>query len=340
MGRITRALASVLIILILCTTATAVVIETVPVGDLGNAHDPFSGNRYGGVDYAYRIGKYEVTNAQYAEFLNAKAASDPLLLWDSGMQSRKEGGIKRDGANGSYTYELKPNMADKPVNYVSWYAAIRFTNWLHNGQGAGDTETGAYTILGGTVDPANGMSITRNPGATWFLPNEDEWYKAAYYQPVSQGGDADGYWRFATGTNTIPTAATIDEFGSINNPGPNVVNYQHDIILGNPSTVGSAGALSASFYGTFDQSGNVEEWTEGTFRDMYRILRGGSWFGADGSISSQGGSSPLPIVESQFFGFRVATVPEPATYVSALLGLITLCAVRYRRNQSVKWYRL
>ena len=87
-------------------------------------------------------------------------------------------------------YTAKPNMGDKPVNFVSWYDAIRFANWLNNGQGDGDTETGAYTLLGGTPTPSNGSSITRNPGATWFLPSEDEWYKAAYYQPAAQGGDS------------------------------------------------------------------------------------------------------------------------------------------------------
>ncbi len=81
-------------------------------------------------------------------------------------------------------------MGDKPVNYVSWYDSIRFANWLNNGQGTGDTETGAYTLLGGTPTPSNGVSITRNAGATWFLPSEDEWYKAAYHQPAAQGGDS------------------------------------------------------------------------------------------------------------------------------------------------------
>ena len=39
------------------------------------------------MDYAYSISKYEVTNTQYAEFLNAKAASDPLGLYSTSMGS-------------------------------------------------------------------------------------------------------------------------------------------------------------------------------------------------------------------------------------------------------------
>ncbi len=51
-----------------------VVIDTVPVGDPGNVDDTHGGG-YGGVAETYNIGKYEVTNSQYAEFLNAAAAS-------------------------------------------------------------------------------------------------------------------------------------------------------------------------------------------------------------------------------------------------------------------------
>ena len=162
----------------------AITIPTVPVGNPGNRADALTNYLYGGVSYNYRIGTTEVTNAQYAEFLNAKAVSDPLGLYNTNMGSNARGGITRSGSDGSYTYAPKTNMGNKPVNYVSWYDAIRFANWLHNGQGTGDTETGAYTLLGGTPTPTNGLSITRNAGATWFLTSEDEWYKAAYYQPA------------------------------------------------------------------------------------------------------------------------------------------------------------
>jgi formylglycine-generating enzyme required for sulfatase activity len=92
--------------------------------------------------------------------------------------------------------------ADKPITYVSWGDAARFSNWLHNGQpGLGgpavpqnsdSTEDGAYRLNGAVTDAALN-AVTRSDGAKWFLPTEDEWYKAAYHQPAAEGGDADDY---------------------------------------------------------------------------------------------------------------------------------------------------
>src|SRR6185295_10609368 len=98
----------------------------------------------------------EVTNDQYAEFLNAKAKSDPLALYDTNMDSNVRGGITRSGVNGSFTYTTKANMCHKPVNFVSWYDSIRFANWLNNGQGNGDTETDSYAL--GALD-AGGIPV-------------------------------------------------------------------------------------------------------------------------------------------------------------------------------------
>jgi formylglycine-generating enzyme required for sulfatase activity len=313
-------------------TATNIAIPTVLVGNPGNTPDPLTGNSYGSVCYEYRIGTTEVTNAQYAAFLNEKAKSDPLALYNTNMggdaPGERYGGITRSGSDGSYTYALKTDMANKPVTFVNWFDSIRFANWLHNGQGSGDTETGAYTLLGGTPIPSNSDSITRNVGATWFLPSEDEWYKSAYYQPFSQGGDADSYWLYPTASNSAPTIATANAFGDIGNPGKNVANYEMGAfwhqILGYVTTVGSAGPLSQSFYGTSDQGGNVEEWNEtligvnGAFRD----LRGGSWGGHTAFLGSAFRLAVGPTVEAEDTGFRVATVPEPST---ALLGIIS-CA--------------
>ena len=147
---------------LLAAPASAVSITWTFVGDPGNAADTASNcfaASCGSVSYEYYISTYEVTNAQYAEFLNAKAAADPLGLYNTSMGSDAHGGITRSGSSGSYTYAVKPGFADKPVNFVSFYDTLRFTNWLNNGQGSADTETGAYTLLGGTATPSNGLTV-------------------------------------------------------------------------------------------------------------------------------------------------------------------------------------
>ena len=191
----------VLAALLFALPAQAVTIDWVPSATRATRADTPSTNCYaadcGSVAYDYCISKYEVTNAQYAEFLNAKAASDPLgpLQHEHGLDATF-GGITRSGSPGSYTYAVKAGFENKPVNYVSFYDALRFANWLHNGQGSGDTETGAYTLLGGTATPSNGRRSTRNAGAT-IVPHQRE--------RVVQGGVLQprcaGYFDYPTGTD-------------------------------------------------------------------------------------------------------------------------------------------
>jgi formylglycine-generating enzyme required for sulfatase activity len=317
-------------------SASAVTIPTVLIGNVGNANDPLTGGLYGGVSYAYRIGSTEVTNAQYTDFLNLKAKSDPLGLYNENMGSNLRGGITRSGATGSFTYATRANMADKPVNFVSWYDSIRFANWLNNGQGAGSTESGAYTIVGNTATPSNGPSITRNVGAMWFLPSENEWYKAAYYQPTAEGGDADNYWLYPAKSNSEPTIATANDVGDINNPGANVANYNigagwNGQDFGNVTTVGSAGPLSQSFYGTSDQGGNVFEWTEAN-NAGFRNTMGGSHNSAASFVQSSSRIFIGAFEGANNNGFRVATVPEASTLVLTALGALGLPIAARRKR--------
>ncbi len=288
-------------------------IDYVTVGNAGNAADTADGDggtvgvqRYGAVSYAYQIGKYEVTNAQYTAFLNAvdPGGANANDIYNASMGSNVRGGITyTSGAASGSKYTVRANMGNKPVNWVSWYDAARFTNWLGNGQGAGGTETGAYTLTGNAGMP------TKNVGATVYIPSEDEWYKAAYYNPANST-----YSLYPTQSNTAPTAAAADVSGNISNPGANVANYYYGAdwngLDGNVTTVGSAGASSASFYGTFDQGGNVWEWNDAII-GSYRGLRGGMW-GAGGDVlqSSYRFGDVLP-TESGYIGFRVARIPEP-----------------------------
>ena len=118
-----------------------ITIDTVTVGDTGNAADSTG---FGAVSYTYQIGKYEVTAGQYTAFLNSVGGVDTYGLYNTNMWSNAYGcKIQRSGSSGSYTYSVAADWANRPVNYVSWGSVARFANWLQNGQptGAQDIST-------------------------------------------------------------------------------------------------------------------------------------------------------------------------------------------------------
>jgi len=294
-------------------------LEMVTVGDPGNedGEETTVGNFFGAVATTFRIGKFEVTNAQYAAFLNAVAADDTHELFHPAMGNDGFGllgGIARFGSSPNFQYAPRVAMADKPVNYVNWFDAARFCNWLHNGrptgaQDANTTETGAYTLNGAN----SGVDITREGGAKFWLPNADEWHKAAYHQPASQGGDTDNYWLYPTGSNTVPTVATANAIGEITNDNGNLANYAAGAIWnsqnGNLTTVGSGGAGSASYYGAFDMGGNAEEWTD--FAEAtFRFVLGGRFFDSESTMRASERARFDPVTHFPEIGFRVAGSAE------------------------------
>ncbi len=167
----------------------AVIIDQVNIGNPGNA-DNLAVGSVGAVDYSYNLSKYEVTNQQYTAFLNATAKTDSYGEYSTMMNTDPLGGITRTGSSGSYVYSVKPTAAFKPVNFVSYYDACRFANWMSNGQpGIGTqtgatTEGGAYTLNGaisGTAIQKNAISPRTGAAPLYWLPNVNEWYKGAYW---------------------------------------------------------------------------------------------------------------------------------------------------------------
>ena len=286
------------------STGLSATIEMVTVGDPGNTADTLTG--YGAVAYTYRIGKYEVTNDQYAEFLNTvdPTGANALGLYNGKMSYDPQAQITLTPGNPNGSkYVVATNLGNKPPNWVSFWDAARFCNWLHNGQGLGDTEHGAYEGIG------NAATCARQSGAKFFVPNENEWYKGAYYEPGATTSDGNAYWLYPTRSDIAPTLATADSVGNINNPGTNVANYLSGAVWNggpNVTTVGSAGPASASYYGTFDQGGNLYELMELDNSTLKVQWRGSAYsWGADRMISSY--RYPYnPQFEARAQGFRVA----------------------------------
>lgn len=321
--------------------------EMVTVGNPGNAAEfnPFPTPKlYGAVAYTYGIGKYDVTIGQYAAFLNAVASvSDPYDLWNPSMGTdRNVAGISRGGSPGNYVYSVMNNggdSANRPITYVSWFDAARFANWMSNGQGSGSTETGAYTLVAGQT---SGVAPRRNPGAAFALPTENEWYKAAYYSPTLNSGSG-GYYAFATQSNTTPGNNPLV-------PSSNQANWkssagfsvtQSPTYDANQNYLTDVGAFtaSASYYGTFDQSGNVFQWNDLDGRPgTSRGLRGGSWENdQEFYLSSSGGGPGAADMEGPKFGFRlVSAVPEidPSGMASVIAWVAAAFGLLERRRSA------
>jgi formylglycine-generating enzyme len=221
-----------------------------------------------------------------------------------------------------------------PVNYVSFYDALRFANWMNNRQGGGNTEIGAYTLLGpytisanGNAVPSNGALVARSAGATIVLPTENEWYKAAYYDAPSTS-----YFDYPAGSDVQTTCAATGA-------APNTANCNG--VVGDLSAVGSY-AGSSSPYGTFDQGGDVWQWNEAIF-DGYncfgpspqyscRAWRGGSLSSSPGNLAASTRSGFDPAWEEFYLGFRLAMIPEPSTALLMVAGMLGLAV---RRNGRV-----
>jgi sulfatase modifying factor 1 len=334
------AVTAVLALLGLGIAAQAVTIATVPVGNAGNAGE-LSGAGAGGygpdricgsVGYSYNIGKYEVTAAQYTDFLNKVARTDTYGLYNTEMSRTDLGsGITRGGSSGSYTYSVASAFVNRPVNFVSWGDSARFANWLHNGQPTGEqglatTEDGAYYLNGATTDAAL-LAVTRKEGWTWAITSEDEWYKAAYHKNDGMTGN---YFDYPTSSNTAPGRDMADASG-------NNANYYiygsgaYPIDSGKYTTVAGEFQNSDSPYGTFDQGGNVWEWNEALLYGV-RGLRGGLFGLSDYDLQASSRYYYSPTGEYFGFGFRVSeVVPEPSSIIALAGGLLSLLGIRRRR---------
>jgi len=312
---------------LITSAAASVTIDYVSVGNAGNAADTLAGN-YGAVAYEYKIAKNETTIADYAQFLNAVAATDTYSLYNSNMGSNANiAGITRTDSSGTYSYSVTGSGA-RPITYVSWFDAARYTNWMHNGQGSGSTETGAYTLVGGQT---SGNAPAKNVGATVWLPSENEWYKAAYYDPTKNSG-AGGYWLHANQSDTM-TSNSFATPGAANFfDGDYVGSGTSSFPSGNVLTdVGAYGTDSQSFYGTNDQAGNVFEWNDlNAELGSSRGLRGGSWNNYSNNLAASYRNVDSPTGENSFVGFRIASVPEPSAYLLTVLSASVLLTRRRR----------
>jgi hypothetical protein len=276
-------------------------IEFVTIGQPGNPADTTGiPNPAGAVPYAYRMGKYEISEhaVHKANALSAEAGM-PL-------------GITLDGRG--------PN---KPATSLSWFEAATFVNWLNTSTGSAPAYKfdglGAFQLWQPGDPGYDPNNLFRNMQAHYFLPSADEWYKAAFFDPTS-----GVYWDYPTGSNDPPISVA---FGTA--PGTAVWNQPFEQ---GPADVYLSGG--ASPYGTVGQAGNVWEWEEtdflfvNDFNSYIRGIRGGGWYhDANGQVSTFR-TLLAPADENAYMGFRVASIPEPDALWLLTFGASTLALFR------------
>jgi formylglycine-generating enzyme required for sulfatase activity len=263
---------------------------TIDFVGIGNPGNPNDATGYGGVSYSYRIGKYTISQNQ------VDAATR------SGLQNVTAGAM----------------TGDQPAANISWYEAAAYVNWLNTSKGYAPAynltyNNGSWSMAlwpttpdgnGNVAWTSGGTNLYRNANCVYFLPSENEWYKAAYYDPAKNGGSG-GYWLYPTGSDNAPSpvaSGTAAGTAVYNQPG------------NGPASVFQAGGLSP--YGTMGQGGNVFQWEESAWdgnndvSQEFRGIRGGGWNDYAYALqSSTRNYLYYPDRGSDIIGFRVARKP-------------------------------
>ena len=298
--------------------------DFVSIGNPGNAADTTGvPNPAGRVDRTYDINTFEVSRAMITAY-NANSGVVGITMQDMSASGSNNGG----------------NGVDRPATGITWNEAARFVNWLNIQKGFAPAYKYTNNAVATNLTPWTAADTLdydasnpyRSKRSNFFLPSFNEWYKAAYYDPSANGG-LGGYWDYANGSNTAPTAVA-------GGTTENTAVYGQTAAQG-PADVKNAGGLSP--YRVMGLGGNVFEWEESSMDlanssgSSPRAFRGGDWVNPIALTSSYRGNSDifLPSLEDNEVGFRVASynsdavVPEPSMMVIGMVfGLGGLAAKR------------
>ena len=310
------------------TSGNEFTIDFVTIGNAGNAADTTG---YGAVPYEYRLGQYEISQDAID-----KATASGLVGVTAGAWS-----------------------GNQPAANISWFEAAAFVNYLNTSTG----KTAAYNLarngsawtmdLWSSADAwqLGGENLYRNKDAYYILPSDNEWYKAAYYNPFGAN-----YFVYPTASNSTPTAVASGNTDTFLARGTAVYDQPFglqfeggDFEFGmggyyyyantEPAVVDHAGGLSALW--TMGQGGNVYEWNESasdgsnSSGSENRAIRGGHWYSSENDLlSSSGRSVAFAAGQDSNIGFRVASVPEPSTY--ALLFMAGAGWLLWRRRKTTR----
>lgn len=234
------------------------------------------------IPYMYFIGKYPVTNIQYARFVKEDGYqerdywSNDGWEWRTGKyDSRTLEAVVHDWLEHRplpkrntpyYWHNIELSNPIVPVVGVSWFEAEAYCNWL-------------------------AKKIVAVPdGYTIRLPHDDEWERAARGTNGIEYPWGEGFDKHAA--NTWDSDATGTGLGG--------------------TTAVCTFPQGTSPDGAWDMSGNAWEWT-GTWYDedrKYRIVRGGSWIGYQWFARASFCNWSIPLMFNDDLGFRVVIAPK------------------------------
>lgn len=328
-------------------------IEFVSIGAVNNPAWTGGGiynNNRGSVGYVYNIGKFEVTTAQWAEFMNAafdRPANDriPNVIQPFGW-----GAVSTTpNTPGGLRWTVPAGNEMIPTGGISWRTAAIYANWLHNGKSTDRAAflTGAYDVSTFGAGPTGGGftdQLTRSPGARYWIPSIDEWMKAAHYDPNKPNADGTtgGWWLYSNRSDSPvpygPPGQTVRTGPGVPGPDPNGPLAQansgwrsFDFPGFDPFNIPLGAYNVTTPWGMYDAAGGMAEWTEAVFQigsslPEERLLEGSvrnDFSGSADRVSGMGGGGD-PAFDSMFFGLRIASsIPSPG------LGSLGMCVLAW-----------
>ena len=258
--------------------------------------------------YDYEIGKYELTNAQFLEFLNDAGVTETGQL--NGHEV-----IDMDSETCEFTYTggkfslIQEGKANYPVHSITWWGGTEYCNWLSEKEGLADAYDNEGNLLNTIGDET--QEITQVEG--YRLLTIAEWEYAARGGQVDIRGTETNDYKY-TGSNDIDEVAWYGE---------NSQNLMYPIYEGRGTH--EVGQKGSNELGLYDMSGNVWEWCHDGYGDYPsikqtnpiglespsdRIVRGGSWVNKAEFCRVAFRFANVPSLSADGVGFRISRTRE------------------------------
>jgi len=239
------------------------------------------------IDYDYQVMVTDVTNSQYAAFLNDVLAAGKATIQGNQVVGDYPGDVfngfrhEEEFPAGKYlfinfddpalrmnyqngTFSVKPGYENHPMTMVSWFGARAYCEFY-----------------------------------SWRLPTEMEWEKAA------RGTDNRAFpWGDKISRNIANFISSRDPFEDMSKFGSNTTPVG---FYNGKSYDGYQTLINSSPYGLFDMAGNVWQWTGDVYPDQhYRYMRGGSKNLYENTLRIWVSNNATPTFTSPAVGFRCA----------------------------------